>query len=93
MITTKQADKAARIIKTAYSWAKRTDDAVEEAIRNPDISEEDFDRLLEANDRALDKLADAIHRGTGGAITEGEADRLVRHRFQKVGELVARLAV
>lgn len=93
MITREQADRAAQLIKAKYSWAKRKEDAVEAAIHDPDISEEAFDRILEEEDRALDDLATAIYEAGAGAITEGEADRLVRHRFERVGELVARLAV
>lgn len=93
MITRAQADRAASRIKAAYSWAKQKDDAVEAAIHNPDITDDDYDRLLEAYDRALDKLTDAIHEGTAGAITENEAYRLVRFKFDKIGELVARLAI
>lgn len=91
MFTTAQADKAARRIKAAYEWARRKDDAVEAAIRNPDITEEAFDRLLEADERARDHLADAITEGTGGAVTPAEADNLARRHLDKVGELVARL--
>jgi hypothetical protein len=93
MMSKKQADRAALRIKSAYSWARRKADAVETAIHDPEITEEAFDALLEAEDRALDALADAITEGTAGAVTPGEADRLVRHRFEAVGDLVARLTV
>lgn len=86
-------DRAALRIKSAYAWARKKADAVEAAIHNETISEEAFDALLEAEDRALDALADAITEGTGGAVTPGEADMLARLHLERVGELVARLAV
>lgn len=93
MITMAQADKAAAMIKAAYHWAKRKSDAVEAAIKDPDITEEAFDALLEEEDRALDKLTDALVQGTGGAITEKEAYILARHKFERLGAIVARLQI
>ena len=91
MTTMAQADKAARRIKMAYSWAAEKGAAVEKAIHNPDITDDAYDALLEAEDRALDKLTDALVEGTGGAITENEAYWLPRRDFKRLGELVARL--
>lgn len=91
-ITKRQADKSANKIKSAYGRAKRASDRTEAAIHDPNITEKAFDALLEAEAEALDQLADAIVSGTGGAVTEREAYLLTRRRFEKIGELVARLA-
>lgn len=88
-----KADTGARKIKRAYIWAAEKNDAVDAAIKNPDTSEEAFDALLDAYDRALDRLADAITEGTGGAVSPAEADRLVRHKFERLGAIVARLQI
>lgn len=87
------ANAGARKIKAAYNWARQKSDAVEAAIKDPNIGEEAFDRLLEAEERALDNLTDAICEGTNGRVSENDAYLLTRRKFDKLGELVARLVV
>lgn len=88
MISAKQG---ARMIKAAYQAAKAKDDATTAAIKDPTVTEEAFDAILEEYDAALDELARAITEGTGGAVTPEDADRLARFRFDRIGALVARL--
>lgn len=87
------ADQAARAIAQAYLWAKERKDEVEKAIHNDKVGWDEFDRLLESECRADERLMDALVKNTNGAITENEAYLMVTKRFDKIGELVARLAL
>lgn len=45
MMSKRQADRAALRIKSAYGWARKKADAVEAAIHDPEITDDDFDAL------------------------------------------------
>lgn len=87
------ANQAARNIRDAYDNARRISWHVDRAARDERVPEEVYDELLDDYDHALEDLATAIKRNTNGAVSFEEADRLVRFKFDKIGELVDRLVV
>lgn len=86
-------DQAARAIAQAYKWAKDKKDALERATHDDSVDWAEFDRILDSECRAEDRLAEALTEYTDGAITENEAYLMVTKRFGQIGELVARLAL
>lgn len=87
------ANQAARNIRDACDNARRISWHVDRAARDERVPEEVYDELLDELDHALEDLATAIRHNTNGAVSFEEADRLVRFKFEEVGELVNRLVV
>lgn len=86
-------NQAARAIAQSYKNAKAKKDALEKATHDDNVGWDEWDRLLESECRATERLMDDLTRYTNGAITESEAYLMVTKRFEQIGELVARLAI
>ena len=56
------------------------------------ISEEEFDKLVDAECEAIDALVDALVEFAGGMLSHEDANRLALRKFDEVGALIKRLA-
>ena len=79
-------------LKRIYRTAAKAKAASEAAIMNDAITEAECDAIVDAECDALDRLVDALMVFTMGQLTERDARNLAYSRFERVGELIARLA-
>ena len=82
----------AKTIKNVYAVAKSAKEASEAAIHDDSISEAEFDAILDAECEANDNLIDALVDFGNGVLKREDAETVVLRRFERVGELIARLA-
>ena len=82
----------AKSIKSLYAIAKNAKMASEAAVHNETISEAEFDAIVDAECEANDALIDALVDFGNGALSRDDASLVVLYKFDKMGDLVARLA-
>lgn len=84
---------SAQDIKNAYKAAKVAKAASDSAIWNDNMSDAEFDAIVDAECEANDILIAALIDFANGALNHDDASRIVLYRFEQVGALVNRLAV